>query len=45
MPTTLAAPKVGEMAPDFALPSLDGETRRLPDFLGRRLVLYFWASW
>lgn len=33
---------VGDMAPDFALQSQSGETVRLSDFLGRRVVLYFY---
>jgi peroxiredoxin len=38
--------KVGEPAPDFAVPSLDGEkTIRLSDFRGRRVLIFTWASW
>jgi len=38
--------KIGEPAPDFALPSLDGQrTIRLSDFRGRRLLIFTWASW
>jgi peroxiredoxin Q/BCP len=34
--------KVGDTAPDFALPNaLTGETVRLADFLGKPLLLYF----
>lgn len=37
---------VGEPAPDFAVPSLDGErTVRLSDFRGRRVLIFTWASW
>jgi hypothetical protein len=44
---SLAQPvKVGEPAPDFAVPSLDGQrTIRLSDFRGRRLLIFTWASW
>jgi hypothetical protein len=38
--------KIGEPAPDFALPSLDGKrTVRLSDFRGRRVLIFTWASW
>jgi hypothetical protein len=38
--------KIGEPAPDFAVPSLDGQrTIRLSDFRGRRLLIFTWASW
>lgn len=32
-------------APAFALPDLDDETRRLSDFLGRVVIVNFWATW
>ncbi len=35
----------GQMAPDFALESLDGKTVRLSDFHGKALLLNFWATW
>src|SRR5690606_23155536 len=31
-------------APAFALPDLDGVTRRLEDYRGRPVILYFWTS-
>jgi len=37
--------KVGQVAPDFALETLDGGTVRLSEFRGRPVVLNFWASW
>jgi cytochrome c biogenesis protein CcmG/thiol:disulfide interchange protein DsbE len=37
--------KVGEVAPDFELETLDGGTVRLSDFRGKPVVVNFWASW
>jgi thioredoxin-dependent peroxiredoxin len=34
----------GDMAPDFALPGVDGRPVRLKDFAGRKLVLYFYPK-
>lgn len=37
--------KVGEAAPDFSLPSMDGRIVALKDFVGKRnLVLYFYPK-
>lgn len=36
---------VGDAAPDFTLPTLDGETISLSEFRGRPTVVNFWASW
>jgi peroxiredoxin len=36
--------KVGDMAPDFELPSDTGATVRLADFRGKRVVLYFYPK-
>lgn len=35
---------IGQRAPDFALPDLDGETTHLSDFLGSVVLLEFWKS-
>ncbi|MDQ6793579.1 MAG: TlpA family protein disulfide reductase [Chloroflexota bacterium] len=37
--------QVGQIAPDFALPSLDGKTVHLSDFGGHPVWINFWASW
>ena len=34
----------GTTAPEFALPSLTGETVSLSDFAGRPLLLNFWTT-
>lgn len=36
--------KIGETAPEFALPNLDGETIRLEDLRGRKTLLVFWST-
>ena len=36
--------EVGKKAPDFALPDEEGNTVRLKDFLGRRVVVFFYPK-
>lgn len=36
---------IGQLAPDIALPSPDGDTVRLSSFRGSYVLLDFWASW
>lgn len=36
--------KIGDTAPDFELPSDTGETVKLSDFRGKRVVLYFYPK-
>ena len=46
MPDNSALLSVGTKAPDFSLPSVDGEAIiSLSDYTGRYLVIDFWASW
>ncbi|MFD1708313.1 peroxiredoxin family protein [Siminovitchia sediminis] len=35
----------GKMAPDFELTTLSGETVRLSDYKGKKVILNFWATW
>ena len=35
---------IGTAAPEFALPDQNGEIRRLSDFAGRRVILYFYSK-
>ncbi len=44
-PASSAEPLVGEPAPAFELPSLDGERVALSDFRGKLVVLHFGAGW
>lgn len=36
---------LGQPAPAFTLPSLDGEVHALTDYRGRPVLINFWASW
>lgn len=36
---------VGEVAPKFALPTLDGRSARLTEYRGKVVLLNFWATW
>jgi len=37
--------KVGNVAPDFTQPDVNGNPIRLSDFRGRYILIDFWASW
>jgi len=45
--TTIAPsyPEVGDLSPDFTLPSLDGEPISLSSYRGRKTIVFMWASW
>ena len=42
---TVAAPQVGFLAPDFSLPTTNGETIRLSDLRGQAVLVNLWATW
>lgn len=42
---TLDNVKLGEKAPDFTLPDVDGKSVKLSDHLGKYILLDFWAAW
>jgi len=37
-------PVTGDLAPDFALPTENGQTVKLSDFRGKRVILYFYPA-
>ncbi|KNE21352.1 peroxiredoxin family protein [Virgibacillus pantothenticus] len=37
--------EVGNLAPDFKLPTLDGELIQLSELRGKRVMVNFWATW
>lgn len=39
------APRVGHLAPDFSLQTLDGREMQLSDYRGHLVFLNFWATW
>ncbi len=43
--STASAARRGQVAPDFSLETLTGETLRLSDFRGQPVLLNFWNSW
>jgi peroxiredoxin len=44
-PVLTEAPRVGHLAPDFLLRTLDGRPVRLSDYRGQVVLLNFWATW
>jgi thiol-disulfide isomerase/thioredoxin len=45
METAAAKIKVGEPAPEIALPGPDGKIRKLSSYKGKVVLIDFWASW
>lgn len=43
--TSQNGPAVGSKAPDFELKTLTGETVKLSDLKGKKVMLNFWATW
>ena len=41
----LKVPQVGQLAPDFTLPALDGGEISLRDYRGKKVIVFMWASW
>jgi len=39
------APRIGHMAPDFTLPTLDGGTVALSELRDKWVLINFWATW
>ncbi|OZU90219.1 cytochrome C biogenesis protein [Virgibacillus indicus] len=44
-PVESAGLEPGEIAPDFELETLEGETVKLSDYKGKKVILNFWATW
>lgn len=44
-PDNLPGLKIGVKAPDFELEALSGETVKLSDLEGKKVILNFWATW
>ena len=43
--TAHSYPKVGDTAPNFTLPSLDGDMISLSSYRGKKTIIFMWASW
>jgi len=43
--TASAPPAKGELAPDFVLPSIGGQSRKLSNYRGKVVLVNLWATW
>jgi peroxiredoxin len=43
-PKTETSPEIGNLAPDFTLPTINGTSTTLSDFRGKPVLLNFWVS-
>ena len=43
--TKLKSVQVGQTAPDFTMPTIDGKTIKLSSLRGKYVMIDFWASW
>lgn len=43
--TVVVGLEPGNTAPDFKLPTLEGEQIKLSDFRGKKVIMNMWASW
>ena len=37
--------KIGDLAPDFSLPTIDNKMMSLHEYMGKNIILNFWATW
>lgn len=44
-PALVGSYEIGDVVPDFELPTVGGGTARLSDFRGRPLLIFFTATW
>ncbi len=45
MPNLNTGTELGQVAPDFTLPDLEGNAVRFSDYRGHKTVLFIWAPW
>tara|TARA_B100001250_G_scaffold159127_2_gene136670 strand:+ start:1881 stop:2030 length:150 start_codon:yes stop_codon:yes gene_type:complete len=44
LPLFGSTPRIGEKAPSFSLPDQDGNIRNMEEFIGNKLVIYFFPK-